>query len=306
VTASEAAARKKRVGLFLISDRTGYQRLQAEEGRNAAQKTRLELEVFSADDTAAQQSVQIVRFLHAHPQEQLAVVVMPVADIGHEQAIESLARKVLSQGVAWLVLNRDLAAHVLKMRAEFPQLPVGLITIDNHEVGRIQGRQVRALLAKNAGTVLCVLGNALTSAARDRRAGLLEILTSAVPVSEVEAMWSADSAGKVVARWLTSAILNEGSLAVVACQNDPMAVGARETLHRLAQERNRPEWMRVPVLGVDGLPTEGQRLVDQRTLAGTVVLPATAGQAIELLARAWHAQAAIAAKLVLQPRPYPS
>jgi PDZ domain-containing protein len=106
----------------------------------------IDLEVFSADDTAAQQSNQTVKFLHAHPDEQLAIVAMPVMDIGQEQPLENLGRKVLSRGVAWTLLNRDVEPHVMRMRGEFPSLPVGLVTIDNLEIGRIQGRQVKSLL----------------------------------------------------------------------------------------------------------------------------------------------------------------
>jgi ABC-type sugar transport system substrate-binding protein len=297
--------RAGRIGLFLVSRQTGYQHLLAEEAQRAADQAGAVLEVFSGDDTAALQSAQIVRLLHAHAGEHLAVVVMPVSDIGHEQPLESLARKVLSRGAAWVVLNRDLEAHVTRMRAEFPAASAALIAIDNHEIGRIQGRQVRSLQPDAGGTVLSVLGNVHTSAARDRRAGLREVLADRV-FAEVEGLWSADSAEKAVARWLASSAARQAPLGVVACQNDPMAVGARQVLHRLAREYNKPEWTRVPVLGVDGLPTEGRRLVDEGVLAATVVVPASSGVAVELLARAWRSGSRVPAKVVLEPKPYPA
>jgi ribose transport system substrate-binding protein len=300
------SAGKKRIGLFLVSHQTGYQRLLAEDAQRTARKLELELDVFSADDTSAQQSAQVVKFLNAHPGEPLAVVVMPVSDIGYEQALDSLARKVLSRGAAWVVLNRDLEAHVLRMRAEFPRVPAALIAVDNRQIGRIQGRQVKALLAGRAGALLHVAGNLLTSAARDRRAGLLEVVTPQVAVAEVEGMWSADSADRVVTRWLTGALSQGATLDVLACQNDPMALGAREALQRLARERGRPEWLRVPVLGVDGLPSEGQRRVDEGVLAATIVVPPSSGPAVELLARAWQSGWSVTPKLVLEPRPYPA
>jgi ribose transport system substrate-binding protein len=293
----------KKIGLFLISHTTGYQRLMADEGLRAARQAGLDLEVFWADDTAALQSAQIVKFLHAHGGDEMAVVVMPVSDIGHEAPLDNLARKVLSRGAAWIVLNRDLEPHVLALRAEFPRLPVALVAIDNREIGRIQGRQVKARLPAD-GALLVVVGSATTSAARDRRAGLLEVATRPVVVSEVEAMWSAESADKAVARWLTLARAQEVQL--VACQNDPMAVGARQALHRLARERGRPELLSVPVLGVDGLAGEGRRLVDEGTLAATVIVPPSAGAAIERLAVVWRSGGSIPPKVVLQPTPYPA
>jgi ABC-type sugar transport system substrate-binding protein len=301
-----SGARARRIGLFVISDRTGYQGLLVEHGRRAAEGLRVEMEVFSADDTAALQSAQIIKFLNAHPDEQLAVIVMPVADIGHEQALDSLARRVLNRGAGWVVLNRDLEAHVTKMRGEFPSLPVSLLAVDNRQIGRIQGRQVKGLLPGGARHVLCVLGNVMTAAARDRQAGFLEAATRAITVSELEGMWSSESAEKVVSRWVTLPAAQEGTLDLVACHNDPMALGARQALHRAARDRNKPEWLRVPVVGVDGLPGEGQRLVDERTLAATVVVPATSGRAVELVVRAWNGGGAMPGKVVLDPRPYPA
>jgi ribose transport system substrate-binding protein len=298
-------AQPKRLGLFVISDRTGYQRLLVEDGRRAAEKLRLDLEVFSADDTAALQSAQVIKFLNAHPGEELAVVVMPVSDIGHEQAIESLARKVLKRGAGWVVLSRDLEPHVMKMRSEFPSLPVSLVAIDNRQIGRIQGRQVKATMPGGAGHVLYVMGSVLTSAARDRKAGFREVATGAIVVSEVEGMWSSESAEKVVSRWAASPAAQDVTLRALACQNDPMAVGARQALHRAAKERNRPEWLKVPVLGVDGLPGEGQRMVDEKTLAATVVVPPTSGPALELVARHWQSGSA-PGKVVLESKPYPA
>lgn len=298
--------RKGRIGLFLISDRTGYQRLLAEDGVRTAQRLGLEVEVFSAEDTAALQSAQIIKFLNAHPSELLAVVAMPVSDIGYEQALESLARKVMKRGAGWIMLNRDVEDHVVRLRPEFPELPIGLVVHDNLQVGRIQGRQVKAVLNGRAASVLYVLGNVMTSAARDRRAGFLEVVTKPATVSAVEGMWSAESAEKVVSRWLTSAVTNESTVDILVGQNDPMALGARQALHRIARDRHRPEWLRVPVFGVDGLPTEGQRMVDERTLAGTVIVPPTSGAAIELVARFWQSSAPVPAKVVLDPRPYPA
>jgi ABC-type sugar transport system substrate-binding protein len=293
----------KRIGLFVISSNTGYQKLLAEEGRRAARQAGLELEVFSADDTAALQSAQVVKFLHAHAADQLAVVIMPVSDIGHEGALDSLARKVLARGAAWIVLNRDLSAHVDRVRAAYAGTPVGLFTIDNRQIGRLQGEQTIARVAAG-DTVLYVMGTQQTSAARDRRAGFLEAAGGVFAVSEIEGLWSADSADKAISRWL--ALSGSAEFRLVACQNDPMALGARAALHRLALERTRPEWRRLPLLGVDGLLHEGRRMVDEGVLAATIVVPPTSGAAIESLNAAWRFGAAVPARVTLEATPYPA
>ena len=295
----------KRVGLFLVSRATGYQNFLDREAAAAAARLGFEFESFSADDTGAKQSTDVVKFLHSYRDDQLAVVIMPVSDVGHEQAMESLARKVLARGAAWIVLNRDLADHVAKMREAFPGVPASLVTIDNVEIGRIQARQAAALLPANGGTVLYVLGNSATSAARDRRLGFLEPMKArGASVALVEGLWSAASAERVVSKWLGSQGAKD-TLDAVACQNDPMAVGARRELNRLSAELGRPEWRRVPVLGTDGVPDEGRRLVDEGQLTATVVIPATSAAAVQQLARAWSGQGELPAKLVLPAQPHP-
>lgn len=56
------------------------------------------------------------------------------------------------------MLNHGREALVTALRAEFPDLPVALVAIDNHEFGRIQARQLRGLV-KPGAKVLCVRGN---------------------------------------------------------------------------------------------------------------------------------------------------
>lgn len=297
--------KRRSIGLFLISRATGYQNLMAEEGTRAAARLGIELEVFSSDDTAARQSSDIIKFLHSHADDQVGVVVMPVSDVGHEQAVESLARRVLSKGAAWLVLNRDLENQVRKAREEFPSGTAALVTIDNLEIGRIQARQVSRYLPPQGGTVLYVMGNSFTSAARDRRRGLLELLEPrGVSVHQMEGLWSQESAERVAGKWLAG-LGPKDRLDAVVCQNDPMALGAHTELARLAVESKGRDWLSLPVLGVDGAPQEGRRLVDEGRITATVIVPATSATAIEMLAGVWDGRPA-PQKLVLPATPHPA
>ena len=71
---------------------------------------------------------------------------------------------------------------------------------------------------------------------------------------------------------------------VVGAQNDAMAVGARGVLEQWA--RTRPEFRTLPirVIGSDGSPGFGQRLVIEGKLTATVIMPPTAGRAVDELA----------------------
>jgi ABC-type sugar transport system substrate-binding protein len=298
---------KKRIGLFLVSRTTGYQNLLAQAAADAAAVHGFELEVFSAEDVGAHQSADVVRFVENGGSDQLGVVIMPVRDMGREALVDGLAHKVLSRGAAWIVLNRDLETHVLRMRKTFPNLPTALVTIDNVEIGRIQARQVSAVLPPGRpAAVVYVVGNAYTTAARDRREGFLGGLGSnRIAMHEVEGLWSAAWAERMVGRWL-GAVGPADLVDAVVCQNDAMAIGARTALTRLAGELNRPEWLKAPVFGVDGAPDEGRRLVDEGQLAGTVVVPRTSGTAVEILARMWRDEASQPARTVLSVSAYPA
>jgi ABC-type sugar transport system substrate-binding protein len=79
-----------------------------------------------------------------------------------------------------------------------------------------------------------------------------------------------------------------------------MAVGARKALeaHGAAS--------RAAVIGCDGLPEGGRRLVDAKTLAATIVTPSNGGPAVHLVARALQTGTAPPPAVQLAPVPYPS
>src|SRR5512134_3329736 len=107
---AEAAGR---VGLFLGASRDNrYQALLALEAEQAARKHGFLLEAFFAEGVAAQQSGLIVRFLHAHKDPRLGVVVQTVNDADasggslEDSPVHKLARRVLGKGAGWIVVNR--------------------------------------------------------------------------------------------------------------------------------------------------------------------------------------------------------
>jgi ABC-type sugar transport system substrate-binding protein len=77
-------------------------------------------------------------------------------------------------------------------------------------------------------------------------------------------------------------------LGIVVCQNDAMASGARAALLRRAEEGQRPDLARTPLIGCDGLEQEGKAMVARGELAATVVMPPTTPLALETLARHWE------------------
>jgi len=270
----------KTAGLFLLTRQNDYQRLQETAAVAMAQHLKLPLEVHFAENDARVQAQAVYGFIHAHPAGS-AVIIEPVNDA----AIEQMARHAVRAGIGWLLLNRT-NGYMHALRLEFPSLPIGTVTADQKEIGRIQAKQFEALL-RGKGTVLYVCGPTGASAASDRLAGMREVLdTTQIRHVPTHGDWTEQGAEKAVSTWLRGAGAST-PIHLVGCQNDAMAAGALRALASAAI-LGRPGLAQTPVTGVDGNPQFGVDLVDRKRLAATVVMPPVAGQAIELIYGAWH------------------
>jgi ABC-type sugar transport system substrate-binding protein len=87
---------------------------------------------------------------------------------------------------------------------------------------------------------------------------------------------------------------------IIVAQNDWMAIGARR-----AGIAHDPSWIRVPVVGCDGLVGHGQALVTSGQLAATVVTPSSAGVAVGCLARWFSDRQPLPADATLVSRSFP-
>jgi ABC-type sugar transport system substrate-binding protein len=299
-----------KIGVFVLNDRDDYHGMIAREAEIEARRHGIEIEVHSADDTAAKQARDVVHFALDNPGRRLCALVVPTADSAMESNLEEdamcrLARRVLQRGSGWITLNHGDERLVPLLRAEFPALPVGMVVVDNVEFGRIQGRQLRALLPKG-GAALCVCGRPLDSASRGRSAGLKEELAgTGITIEEVDGRWEGSIAGPIVHKWVTSHMHRERELHAVVCQNDEMAIAVRRSLQQAADELGRPALKNVPILGGDGLPTRGRKWVDDGTLTATVCATLPGGPAVALVARHWKDESPLPPVTRLAPASHP-
>jgi ABC-type sugar transport system substrate-binding protein len=230
---------------------------------------------------------------------------MDAADQTENDPNSKLARRIAEKGVGWITLNHGRGALVESLRTQFPHVPSAMVVIDNLELGRIQGQQLKTLLP-GGGTVLCVRGNPFDSASRGRTQGLhQELLAGPIKIEETDGLWRPDVAESAVYKWLTSPTRRLLPLRAVACQNDEMALAARQAVTRAAVELGRPELRAVPIVGGDGLPGKGLRWVDDGKLTATVSVTLPARPAIELLARHWKTGAPLPVVTSLRPSSYP-
>ena len=304
--------RGRKVGLFLILEKNGYQQATAEAAQETARRYGIELVVRYAEGLAVQQSQDILHFVHENAGKEIGVLVQPVVDIDPrvesvgEHALHKLARRVAAKGAAWIVLNRSAARHIEALRQEFPLVPAGLFNADQRGFGLLQGRQFKALLPRG-GHLLYVLGSSLASACRERKAGMVqETAIAGFTIHEVEGGWVADRAREAVHKWLLRAGVREVWPGLIGCQNDEMAMGSREALIRAARDLGRPELAEVLVTGGDGLPEMGQKWVGDRRLAATVVMPALGGIAVEALVRHWDGKRTLPVQTVVPVHSHPA
>jgi ribose transport system substrate-binding protein len=264
---------------FLISLTTNdndYQIEQAQSAQEAAQKFGVELQVIYADNDAITQSTQLLKAIQAEePHRPNAIIFEPVGGT----ALPQVARAAASAGIGWAVLNRD-ANYVPELRKS-SSAPVFVVTSDHLEIGRIQGRQIAALLPRG-GAILCIQGPAENSAAKDRTAGMQETKPSNVHGTLLRAQWTEDSSQNAVRAWLKLTASRKAAVDLIAAQDDSMAIGARKAFEELNDEVEKERWLKLPFLGCDGLPKTGQAWVKSGLLTATIFIPPNTGQAIEM------------------------
>lgn len=264
---------------FLVSLTTNdndYQIEQAQSAQEAAKKSSVELQIIYADNDAITQSTQLLKAIQSdESQRPTAIIFEPVGGT----ALPQVARAAAAAGIGWAVLNRD-ANYISELRRT-SSAPVFVVTSDHLEIGRIQGRQIAALLP-HGGAILCIQGPAENSAAKDRTTGMQETKPSNIHATLLRGQWTEESAQKSVRSWLKLTTSHKAPIDLIAAQDDSMAVGARRAFEELPSEADQERWLSRPFLGCDGLPRTGQVWVNSGLLAATIFVPPNTGQAIEM------------------------
>jgi ABC-type sugar transport system substrate-binding protein len=299
-SATFRAARPRELRLFLRGAGE-YQEHLRQDCADAARRHGFDLHVDSADDDASKQTLQIQNALDAaRDRKPIAFLVCPV----REAAIVSVAHSAARAGIGFVVLLRS-SAYMAELRDEVPQVPVFNVLCDQWEIGRIQGRWFRTLLP-DGGEVVYLRGPLGTSSAVRRFEGVQEILAgSPLQVFTATTEWTLEGGETAMKQWLE--ILENRPLPklVIGAQNDAMAMGARTALEQLARRRTDVRVDEIPIVGCDGTPGYGRRLVDEGKLTATVIMPPVAGIAVNEIAAFGAGRPRPPAEIVLRPTPYP-
>jgi ribose transport system substrate-binding protein len=292
--------KKPRFVLSLTTKDNDYQAEQALAAQEAATRRNVDLEILYAENDAILQSQQLLKIIQSnagsHPD---GIIFEPVGGTAFPQA----ARAAAAAGIGWVVLNREVE-YIAELRREF-RIPIFGISSDHEEIGRIQGKQVAALLPQG-GAILLIQGPAESLAAKQRTSGMYETKPIGVQVKVIKANWTEAGAHKSVASWLRLSTSLQSPVDLVAAQDDSMAMGTRKAFQELKDGAGKDKFWGMPYLGIDGVRTTGQAWLRRGLLTATVVVPTNADQAIEMLTYAVQTGTIPEQQTLTTPRSMPS
>jgi len=244
--------KKLKFVVSLTTDDNDYQMEQAVEASKVAAKLGVEIQIMYAENDAIVQSQQLLKIIQSntepHPD---GIIFEPVGGT----AMPQVARAAAAAGIGWVVLNREVD-YLVDLRRNF-KVPLFSLTSDHEEIGRIQGRQIAALLPQG-GSVLLIQGPAESLAARQRATGMQETKPASVQVKSMKANWTEASAYKAVSSWLKLSTSQPYTMNAIVAQDDSMSLGARKAFQEIPQSVAREQWLAIPFLGIDGMPKTGQ------------------------------------------------
>jgi ribose transport system substrate-binding protein len=274
--------KKLRVLVSLNTDKIAYQRQQAVAAEEAGRRLNVDVEVIHAENDAIQQSQQLLRIIRSPNEKPDGIIMLPVGT-----GLEHVGTVAARADMGWIVLNRNV--DYLEQLRRIHRLPIFQVLVDQEEVGRIQGRQMEALLPRG-GVALYILGPDGNPVVDQRLAGLQETKPANIQIEVVHTRtlggaWTEQSGYESVTTWLRSSRLDLNDLSLIAGQNDNIAMGARRALEKSASGSDLERWRTLPFIGVDAVGPAKEWL-RSGLLTASVALPTTADVAIELFVRA--------------------
>lgn len=270
--------KRPRVVVSLPND-NAYQHEQALVAKASAAKLGIDISLLHANDDSITQSQQLLEIIQARsdaPPD--ALLVEPVTASG----LRRVAEAAVAKNIGWVVSNSDVD-YVTQLRKN-PSIPVFIVTQGQFEIGRLQGKQLAALLPQG-GTALYVAGPSMSSVATQRLEGLETARPRNVQLTILRSKWSEVSAQESVSSWLRLATSRAEKYLLVAGQTHELAIGARKAFHSISDLDQQKRWLDLPFLGI-GVASQVRPLVDSRILTAAVVTSVTMELALRMLSRA--------------------
>ena len=278
----------------LVTNENDYQREQARGAVEAAGRLESEAQVIYAESDAINQGQQLLKAIQTSPALRPDAIICHPAGTGLTQ----VAQAAVSAGIGWAIINRDVD-YLISLRAS-SKAPSFCITVDQKEVGRIQARQIAALLP-HGGFVLYIQGSTGNFSAEQRTQGFQVALPSNVQLRMIRGLFTEQSGYQAVKSWLALSTSRQTQPHLICAQNDDMALGAKRALQEEGQLRPG-----VQFTGCDACGQIGQDRVRKGALAASIVLPLTAGPAVEAFVAAYRNGTQPPGYTVLKPTSFPA
>src|SRR6266481_1721253 len=289
--------KKLRFVVSLMVAENDYQQLQEASAREAAQRLGADVDVIYAGNDAVAQGQQLLDKIQSTTQRPDGIICHPVGT-----SLAQAARQAALAGIGWAVLNRE--ADYLSELRKGSHVPMFSITVDQREVGRIQGRQFGALLPQG-GLGLYITGPGANPAFKMRSEGMESTKPANIQLRTLPGKLTEQSGYDAVQHWLSLSTSRTSPVQLVAAQNDNMVMGARKAFLEMATGETRERWSNLLYTGCDGCPGQGEKWVREGSLHASVVLPSSAGRALEMMARAIKTSEQPPERTELSPLPLP-
>jgi ABC-type sugar transport system substrate-binding protein len=257
-----------------------YLRAQTAAARAVADRFGVQLEVISAEMDPVGQGQQLLTLVQSRTSAGLdGILVEPVSAAG----LPRVAEAAVAARIAWVVSNAQVD-YIGTLRRN-SEVPVFVVSQDHLEVGRIQGRQIGAILP-NGGSVLYLRGPGMSWWATKRSEGLESSKPKNVEVKTLKVVGStSENAHNAVSSWLSLSKARPEGTQLIVSQNADFIDGARKAFQTNTSEPERTKWLALPRAGV-GTSDRSRPLVDQGQLCAAVVTSLTMDKALEMLVRA--------------------
>lgn len=259
---------------------TIYLRAQVDAAKASADRVGVKLEVFSAEMDAVTQGQQLLRIVQSRPEERPdAILVEPVSASG----LPRVAEAAVAAGIAWVVSNGEV--DYLSQLRRNAKAPVFVVSQNHVEVGRIQAKQIGAILP-DGGSVLYLRGPAMSWWATKRLEGLESARPRNVEVKSIKVQGLMENdAQKAISSWIDMSRPRPEGTQLIMAQNADSILGAMKAFQADTAAADRMKWLAIPRAGL-GTSNRVRPLVAQGVLIAAVVTSLTLDKAVEMLSRA--------------------
>jgi ribose transport system substrate-binding protein len=268
---------KKLSIVISLPGENNYLREQEAAAKTTAQRLGIDLRIINAKSDPVTQSQQLLEIVQAPSTRPDAIVVEPV----NNQGLPRVAEAAVAAGIGWVISNA-LVDYLEALRKN-AKAPVFGVSQDHPEVGRMQGRQIRAILPRG-GAILYLRGPATNFLAAQRSDALEGELGVNIQFKSLKIQWTAESAYNSVTSWLRLSTVRAGDTQLIAAQNTDFILAARRAFEETTSGDERKKWLALPYCGVS-VPSQVKQLVDSGTLTAAIVTPVTLDKALEILVR---------------------